>query len=224
MVPAPDKLAYLIDRYDECLRYLDDQVGQLLEELQRRGTLENTLVILTSDHGEHLGEHNIIQHAASLYTQEIHVPLILWYPPAVPVGLRVKQPVGLVNLPATITSLTGLPDSLFPGRSLLLPPDSARNAPVPLLSELSKQGGKDPPEWPASKGWVKSLVEGQWHFIQLENGEEELFDLQVDPGERTNLAQTSQGAGPLAHMRGRFQALLPGLKMAASRADSSGTR
>ena len=75
--PPPDKLAYLIDRYDECLLYLDDQIGRLLAELARRGMLERTLVILTSDHGEHLGEHNIINHAASLYTQEIQVPLIL---------------------------------------------------------------------------------------------------------------------------------------------------
>ena len=66
-----------------------------------------------------------------------------------------------------------------------------------MLSELAKQGGKDPPEWPASKGWVMSLVEDHWQFILLQNGEEELFDLRTDPGDLTNLAGQAGSAQQL---------------------------
>ena len=74
------------DAYDNCLAYLDDQLGELFEALQRRGELDRTLVIVTSDHGEGLGEHDLFDHGESLYRTEINVPLLIVAP--APAGLK----------------------------------------------------------------------------------------------------------------------------------------
>ena len=63
------------DVYDDCISYLDRRLGLLLDELSRRGVLENTLLIVTSDHGEHLGDHRLFFHGCSLYRQLVQVPL-----------------------------------------------------------------------------------------------------------------------------------------------------
>ena len=116
--PSTTKLAR--DCYDDCLAYLDDQLGRLFNELDTRGVLENTLVIITSDHGENFGEHaGIFGHGQSLYPQEIRVPLLVIAPGRVPSGQIISAPVSLRDLPATVVDLVGLElESSFPGRSL----------------------------------------------------------------------------------------------------------
>ena len=65
------------DSYDNCLAYLDERLGELFDELRRQGVLDRTLVILTADHGEGLGEHELFDHGESLYRTEIRVPLLI---------------------------------------------------------------------------------------------------------------------------------------------------
>ena len=101
------------------MAYLDERLGELIDELQRRGVLDHTLVIVTSDHGEGMGEHDLFDHGESLYRPEIHVPLLI----VLPAGQRatgvVRETVSLRDLPATILDLAGLSEgSPFPGRSL----------------------------------------------------------------------------------------------------------
>jgi len=209
---APEQIAYKMDRYEEAMLYLDDHLGKLFAEMKRRGVLDNTIVIVTADHGEHFGEHGIIEHGASLYTQETRVPLIIRFPGRIPAGMRVAAPVSVANIPATVTALTGMRDT-FPGRSLLLPAEAPGPAAVPVVSEMGKTSDGDPKEWPGTKGWVKSLVVGQWHYIRLENGEEGLFNLATDLPEATNLAAAPVHAVLLKELRGRLQGIL-GLKLA----------
>ncbi len=107
------------DSYDNCVAYLDERLGNLVAELHRRGVLDRTLLIVTSDHGEGMGEHDLFGHGESLYRPEIHVPLVI----VLPAGQRatgvVREPVSLRDLPATILDLAGLSEgSPFPGRSL----------------------------------------------------------------------------------------------------------
>ncbi len=78
--PSRDQVELVVDAYDDCLAALDDQIGRLMDELQRRGVLEKTLVILTADHGEALGEHGLFGHGMSLYRPEIHVPMLVLDP------------------------------------------------------------------------------------------------------------------------------------------------
>ncbi len=106
------------DSYDDCIAALDRRVGALLDELERREVLRDTLVIITSDHGEQFGEHGVFNHGFSLYSQEVHVPLLI-ISSAAPAGRTVSEPVSLRDLPATVVDLIGLGGgSPFPGRSL----------------------------------------------------------------------------------------------------------
>ncbi len=212
---TPEQMAYKMDRYQEALLYLDDHLGKLFAEMRRRGVLDNTIVIVTSDHGEHFGEHGIIEHGASLYTQETWVPLIIRFPRRIPGGMRVAAPVSIANIPATVTALAGVRDT-FPGRSLLLPAETPGPAAVPVVSEMGKTNDGDPKHWPGTKGWVKSVVVGTWHYIRLENGEEALFNLATDLHEETNLAAVPEHATVLKDLRGRLSGIV-GLKLALSK-------
>ncbi len=89
--PADIKLAR--DRYDECIAYLDDQIGRLFGELDTKGLLANTVVVITADHGEHFGEHaGVFGHMYTLYGQEIRVPLLVIAPGRVPAGRAFSRP------------------------------------------------------------------------------------------------------------------------------------
>jgi arylsulfatase A-like enzyme len=82
---TPEQIQADIDAYDESILYLDAQIGSLLDELKKRGKLDNTLVILTSDHGESFGEHGFYFHGHSLYREQVNVPMLLRWP-------RISQP------------------------------------------------------------------------------------------------------------------------------------
>ena len=90
------------DIYDSSIAYLDRQVGMLMDEIERKGLLENTLVIVTSDHGEQIGEHGVIAHGASLYRQEVHVPLLVIPPSSSSAAKIVERTVSLRDIPATV--------------------------------------------------------------------------------------------------------------------------
>src|SRR5262249_42530025 len=107
------------DSYDNCLAYLDRCLGELFAALHRRGLLDRTLVIVTADHGEELGEHNLFEHGESLYRPEIRVPLLIVSPSGDRSPQVVPETVSLRDLPATIVDLAGLgARAPFPGRSL----------------------------------------------------------------------------------------------------------
>jgi arylsulfatase A-like enzyme len=176
--------------YDACIAYLDHELGRLLDELDRRGRLANTIVIVTSDHGEEFGEHGTVSHGHSLYWPALHVPLIIWYPGGVPSGTRVEQPVSLRAVPATIASLAGIAGDLpFPGLPLSRFWTDSAPAPDTVLAELSPPPGPRGPG-PVGKGPMKSLVSGRLHYIRNGDGSEELYDVDADPFERTNLVAT----------------------------------
>ncbi len=104
---SPDDLALALDSYDRCIAYLDDQLGRLFEELRRRGELDRSVVIVTSDHGEHLGERDLFGHGCSVYRPELHVPLVVVAPGSCPAGRAIDGPVSLRDVPATVFDLVG---------------------------------------------------------------------------------------------------------------------
>ena len=219
-----------IDRYDESLFYLDEQVGRLLDELARLGTLDSTIVVFTSDHGENWGEHDLIYHGHSLYQEQIRIPLIVRFPPRVTPGTRSVAPVALEQLPLLITDLAGIAGAPFPGLSF----DSytAAGANAVAVSEVGRRRGV-PPSWPTASGGLRSLQTERWQLIESDVGRVELYDLETDPRQLKNLASDPRFADVLASMRGRLAAEVPapgpraqaeGTSSADSRAaDSSGT-
>ena len=155
-------LAMARDCYDDCIAFLDEQLGRLLDDLQDQGLLHNTLVIITSDHGEGFGDHRSFGHGESLYLDVIGVPLVILSPGA-PAGRVVTDPVSLRDLPATVVDQLGLSaGSPFPGRSLAafwpLAPGQPPPEVTPALSEQSGSVASRPHESGPSPGYQISLV------------------------------------------------------------------
>ena len=185
------------DCYDNCVTYLDEQLGQLFDELARRGVLDRTLVIVTSDHGEGLGDHGLFDHGESVYRNEIRVPLLI-VPPARDRAQRVvPDTVSLRNLPATIVELVGLQAGApFTGQSLARLWDGSPSPPGLVaageaICELSSPNPFNPNQGrsPAYRGPLIALAEGDFVYIRkLGDGSEELFNKRDDPGELRNQA------------------------------------
>jgi arylsulfatase A-like enzyme len=207
------------DVYDDSIAYLDRRLGALLGDLDRRGVLDNTLVIVTADHGEHLGDHLLFFHGCSLYRQLVQVPLVIVEPARVPAGRVIAEPVSLRDVPATAVDLLGLGDgSPFPGRSLArlwgpredpASPSPSPDEHEPLLMEtgkpllLTNQGRE-----PAAHGPMKSLIGWGMHYIRTGDGQEELFALASDPEERINGAGSPNAQGALVRFRNSLAAML----------------
>ncbi len=179
-----------LDAYDGAIAHLDGQVGSLLDSLDARGELRNTIVIITSDHGEEFGEHQLLGHAISLYHEALHVPLVVVFPAKVPAGMTVESPVSTRDIAATILSLIGgdRTDEL-PGHALNRHWTVSDGAPADtILSEL--QYNKSQPDWfPNSKGDMSSLITARHHFILNGDGRIELYDLLYDSLEQRDLAR-----------------------------------
>ncbi len=136
-MPARD-LENLRARYLGEVAWVDSQIGRLLSELERRGLRENTLIVLTSDHGEEFFEHGHKTHRSQLYPETVHVPLIFSWPGHLDVGRRVKSPAGIVDIAPTISSLLNVaPPSSVSGRDLSAVLHGAEEqALAPYLTEL----------------------------------------------------------------------------------------
>ncbi len=205
----------ILDSYENCLAYLDWRLGRLFVELQRRGGMENTLVIIAADHGEELGGHELFEHGESLYRPEIHVPLLILLPNGERAGMVVRETVSLRDLPSTIVDVVGLADgSPFPGRSLARHwqsgrPDRSEDqadayselpAPNPAFPSLGRS--------PATKGPMVSLARGRHIYIRNEgDGREQLFDEAADPRELRDLIGVAEVQPVLRVLRDRLDRL-----------------
>jgi arylsulfatase A-like enzyme len=205
-VPNAAVLRAWIDRYDESLFHLDEQIGRLLDELARRGALDNTIVVFTSDHGENWGEHDLIYHGHSLYQEQIRIPLIVRFPPRVAAGTRSVAPAALEQVPRLITDLVGIAAAPFPG--LTFETYAAAGANSIAVSEVGRRRGV-PPSWPTASGGLRSLQTERWQLIESDVGGVELYDLETDPRQLQNLAPDTRFADVLASMRRRLSAEVP---------------
>jgi arylsulfatase A-like enzyme len=209
---GPRDVAAARAAYDRCITRLDRQIGRLVEDLERRGLLGETLVVVTADHGEHFGEQQLFGHGCSLYLPELHVPLLLVAPGSLPAGRVTAEPVSLRDLAATIVETVGLGGgSPFPGRSLAWTWSSGTDRTGSsalsdwILSEIDAPPDADPNHGtsPVCRGPLKSLVDARYHYIQGSDGREELYDLGDDPHEVHNLAGKPEEAAALAIRRFR---------------------
>jgi arylsulfatase A-like enzyme len=113
--------SHYVGQYDAEIRYLDDSLRDLVQEIKRMGLWEGALVIFSADHGEGMGEHDYyFAHGEHLYPGQLHVPLILWGPPERVAPGRDETVVQLADIAPTILSFAGIsPVSDSPGRDLL---------------------------------------------------------------------------------------------------------
>jgi arylsulfatase A-like enzyme len=200
---SPAEIQRSLDAYESTIAYLDEQLGHLIEDLRSRHLLDNTLIVITSDHGEQFGEHRLFDHGNALYRQVLHVPLIFRLPSTIPNGVRISEAVSLVDLPSTILSIAGAGSDAFPGRSLeghWQPMPTAAAAAHPLFAEISK-GINLAPWQPASKGRMRTVIlDGVQYFLNGD-GTEELYDFDNDPHEKTNLIARPEMQAKLAAAR-----------------------
>jgi arylsulfatase len=133
---TPSEIGYLHALYDGEITYTDTALAGLFRELEDLGIRDETLVVLTADHGEAFGEHGIYCDHRSLYEETLRVPLILRYPDAIPAGLRVQTPVSGIDIAPTILDYAGLPaDGEMDGRSLRPALDQSELVSEPILAE-----------------------------------------------------------------------------------------
>ncbi len=173
----------VIAAYDSELSYVDEQLRRLFEDLDAKGSLKNTIVVVMGDHGEAFGEHGHRFHATSLYEEQMRVPLII-HVPGLP-ATRIDEPVSIMDIFPTVTDLLDVRDAKErDGNSLV--PALLGLAPVPgyacgelFASQHTSQGGKR-----------MVVAEGFKLIVDDALGTTELYDLRRDREELTNIASS----------------------------------
>jgi arylsulfatase A-like enzyme len=176
----------MIAQYDGSIAYFDWRFGELLSGLRTRGLMDDTAIILTSDHGEEFYDHSAWGHGQSLYQELIRVPLLVWYPRGIPGGRVIEDRVRHVDVLPTLLGAAGLDETA----------DSPRFEGINLWTIL--ETGSDPPPHLESYSEVNhgghyavSLISNRWKLIYTKFGLEEdvsLYDLSSDPWETTDLS------------------------------------
>lgn len=178
--------------YDAAICELDAMFGDLMASLKAGGHLDNTLVILTADHGELLGEHHMLDHQFSVHEPLVHVPLIIHYPAAFKPG-RDDSPVMNFDLFPTLLSIANLdaPQAHSALAVDLLRPDPERQRIAEYLvpaRHMFKSVKESFPTWdptPFDRS-LRAIRRGDQKFIWGSDGRHELYDLEVDPKESRN--------------------------------------
>jgi arylsulfatase A-like enzyme len=178
-----------IEAYAACASFADAQIGRLLDALDASPLAGNTIVILWSDHGFHLGEKDHIEKFA-LWEKANHVPLIVVAPEVAEPGSRCDAPVDMSALYPTLLELAGLPpDPQCDGKSI-----------VALLAD--PQAKREQPALMTYQRGNHAVRSARWRYIRYADGSEELYDHQADPYEWTNLASRAKLASVLeAHRK-----------------------
>jgi choline-sulfatase len=179
--PHPFRDMFAHDLYDGELAFVDAILASVLDRLRGAGLLDRTLVVVTADHGESLGEHGETTHSMFVYEGAIRVPLLLWRPGLVPAGRVVREPVRLVDVSPTILELLGERPLATPHARSLVPLVEGRSAGAapPAYSETLL------PKFYMNWAPLRALRDGRYKLIDAPRPE--LYDLQADPGESTNL-------------------------------------
>ena len=160
-------------RYLNAVRNADQQIAWLMEQLAARGLADDTLVVITADHGESFGQHNQTVHSFSVYESAVHVPLVMLHPALKNVPQRrIEQVRQQVDLPYTLVSLLGCrPPDAWQGQDLF----AAEDRRAYFFS--------------TGNNVACGIREGQYKYhFYIDSGHEELFDVLADPGELKNLA------------------------------------
>lgn len=208
-------LKKFIQAYLACIASVDDNVGKILDVLDASPLKENTIVILTSDHGFQMGEKGYL-YKNSLWQESTRIPLAIRAPGVAKAGGQCPRPVSLIDLYPTLVDLCGLPADTkknaqgrpLDGHSLkpllVAPEDGTWTGPDTALTALSKWGKSDDA---AQQSYA--LRSKECRYIRYGNGKEEFYDVAKDPREWTNLAAKPERAKQLEGFRTQLLAMIP---------------
>lgn len=182
---------FCLAMYDGEIAQVDRELGRLFTFLYDKKVIDRSVLIVTSDHGEEFRDHGYFGHGLTLYDEVLRVPLIMRFPLMLPEGVLVQGQVQLLDLFPTILGLVGLEADKYdlPGRDLLGMIHAGAADPLPMIAETSMSGE---PRYAFRNGRHKLITPYDLDFgrnIKIAKPEE-VFDLQADPAERTNLAAT----------------------------------
>lgn len=184
---GPVTLADYVARYDGEVRYSDIVLRRVTAKLNAHGLIDNTLLVVSADHGESLGEHDYyFDHGLYLYQPSVHVPLLFHWPGRIPAGKRIETPVAMIDLLPTLLELLGIDSALyeaeFQGQS--------------FASAFRGEGPDKRPIFTEGQSGQTSIRLGKWKLIddprpdpKTGNVRLQLYDLDIDPGETGNLSE-----------------------------------
>ncbi|MDA7905078.1 sulfatase [bacterium] len=210
-----EALRHFIQAYLASVASVDEQVGKILEAVDQSNLKENTIIILTSDHGWGMGEKNYL-YKNSLWQESTRVPLIIRAPGVARSGAQSNQAVSLIDIYPTLLDLCGLPTETqknnkgreLDGHSLkplLVDPSTDRwKGPRSALTALYKWRTKYDPSQESY-----SLRSNEHRYIRYENGKEEFYDTRADPHEWTNLANDPRYSAELKVYREDLRLRIP---------------
>ena len=181
---SEEDLRRLIALYDAGIRELDHNIGLFLGALESRGLLGDTIVIVTSDHGEEFLDHGGVLHGQTLYDELIRIPLIM-AGPGVPEGNLVEKQVQAIDIMPTILDLC----------DVRIPPEAQGRSLVPLIRDRDAEWTElafIEADWRNRKHDIKRAVRTGRYKLYYDRltGSEELYDLAADPGEKRNILET----------------------------------
>ncbi len=186
LLKNPTDINYLSAQYDSEINYVDEKIAEILYTLEEIGIVEDTLIILTSDHGENMTEHELYFGHTGVYETIIHIPLILRWPGKFPQGKKIKTMVQHTDYAPTILDILKVSSGKqMEGKSLL-----------PLIEDKTQQGYQE--IYTSECHWraVRAVRTKEWKLIKAvdkgkiyEMPDRELYNLKTDPGETCNLAQ-----------------------------------
>jgi arylsulfatase A-like enzyme/tetratricopeptide (TPR) repeat protein len=179
--PPPFRERFAASPYDGEVAYADRLVGRFLDGLRERGRLDRTVVVFTSDHGEALGDHGEREHGFFLYRETVRVPLVVRLPGGPRGGRRVRGPVGLVDVAATLLDLAGLATDGLDGVSLRT---ALGGGPAPAGRPVYSESWLPRLHF----GWSELVSASEERFRHVRAPRAELYDLATDPGETRNIA------------------------------------
>ena len=204
--PPPYASEYADDPYAGEIAYVDSWIGQVLDRLRALGAYDDTLIVITADHGESLGEHGESSHGYFIYQGTQHVPLVIRAPHGSK-GRKFDGRVSLVDLLPTVLDLAGLKTpaqvqgvSLRNGLEGGRAPDARRTLYCESLH---------PAQFACSP--LNGIVEGAWKYIRAPR--QELYDLTKDPGEKSNVIEKEPQVAE--RLRDRLDEMLPEMEAAA---------
>lgn len=181
-----------IQAYYASISFMDAQVGRVLDKLDELGLAENTIVVFTSDHGYHLGEHGLWQ-KMSLFEESARVPLIMAGPGVTEIGKTAETPVGLIDLYPTLAKICNVPaPKNLQGQDLgAILGDVGQAGRGWAVSQVMRGGKND-------QRFGYSLRTPRWRYTEWNNGQDgrELYDHEKDPLEQKNLI-TDQHLGEI---------------------------
>ncbi|HEY3394932.1 MAG TPA: sulfatase [Lacipirellulaceae bacterium] len=195
--------------YYASISFMDAQLGRIVKSLDRLGLSDNTIIVFTSDHGYHIGEHGLWQ-KMSIFEESARVPLLVVAPGVGKKGTNAETPVGLIDLYSTLSELCGVkaPENLQ-GQSLVpILKDANAEGRGWALTQVNRNRGARSAKGKRFSGY--SLRTSRWRYTEWDEGREgrELYDHETDSKELTNLADDQAHASTVAELSKQLRAAI----------------